>query len=267
LKSGPALPGPPLRIYLTGGVCAESPRGRLGEERFPSPQARRLFAALVLERHRALPTGQAVEILWRDRVPRAPEAALKALVSKIRGVLKEALPELRAGGSDLLASRYGGYGLQLPAGSWVDVEAARQALDEAEGLMRAGRAREAWGLTNVCLAVTGRELLPGEAGEWVEAKRRELAALRLRALESYVDICLECGQNALAAQVAREAIALDPFRETCHQRLMRCEAALGNRAEAVRAYHRCRELLKEELGVEPSPETQEQFLRLLRSPA
>jgi hypothetical protein len=106
------------------------------------------------------------------------------------------------------------------------VEAARQALDEAEGLMRAGRTRDAWGPTNVCLAVTRRELLPGEPGEWVEAKRRELAALRLRALESYVDICLACGQHALAAQVARA---------------------------------------KEELGVEPSPETQEQFLRLLRS--
>jgi hypothetical protein len=84
------------------------------------------------------------------------------------------------------------------------------------------------------------------------------------ALETYVDICLGERQDALAAQVAREAIALEPFRESSHQRLMRCEAALGNRAEAVRVYHRCREMLRDELGVEPSPETRAQFLKLLR---
>jgi DNA-binding SARP family transcriptional activator len=112
--------------------------------------------------------------------------------------------------------------------------------------------------------VTARELLPGETGAWVEQWRRDLAALRLRALEGYVDICLGEGQHALAAQVAREAIALEPFRESSHQRLMRCEAALGNRAEAVRVYHRCRKMLRDELGVEPSPETQAQFLKLLR---
>jgi SARP family transcriptional regulator, regulator of embCAB operon len=45
---------------------------------------------------------------------------------------------------------------------------------------------------------------------------------------------------------------------------MRCEAALGNRAEAVRVYHRCRHLLREQLGVEPSPQTQDLFLKVLR---
>jgi DNA-binding SARP family transcriptional activator len=47
---------------------------------------------------------------------------------------------------------------------------------------------------------------------------------------------------------------------------MRCEAALGNRAEAVRAYHQCRQLLREQLGVDPSPETQALFVTLLREP-
>lgn len=261
---GSALPGAPVRIYLTGGVCGESASGRLREEQFPSPQVRRLFVALVFERHRSLSSGQVAEILWPDRVPRAWESALKALVSKLRQVLKTALPELSALGPDLVCSRFGCYQLRLPRGAWIDVEAARQALDEAEGWMRAERPRDAWGPANVCLAITKRELLPGESGEWIEARRRELLALRLRALEGYVDVCLRFGQNTLAAQVAREAIDLEPFRESSFQRLMKAEAALGNRAEAVRAFHRCRDLLREELGVEPSPETQALFKKLLR---
>lgn len=264
MTSRATLSAPPLRIYLTGEVSAESLGGWLEERRFPSPQARRLFVALVFERHRSSSAEQLAEILWPGRLPRAWESALKALISKIRHVLRETLPELRSVQADLVAHRFGCYGLRLPSGTWVDVEAARQALDEAEGLMRAGRPTDAWGPMNVCLSVTARELLPGEAGSWVEERRHALAALRLRALEGYVDICLGVGQNPLAAQVAREAVALEPFRESSHQRLMRCEAALGNRAEAVRVYHRCREMLKEELGVEPSPETQAQFLELLR---
>jgi len=267
LESRSALPEPPLRIYLTGGVCAESPSGFLAEGRFPSPQARRLFAALVLERHRTLSPDQLAEIVWPGRLPRAWESSLKALLSRVRQVLRTALPELRAPETDPVESRFGCYALRLPPATWVDVEAARQALDEAEGLLRAGRLREAWGMANVCLAVTGRQLLAGESGDWLEARRRELAALRVRALEAYADASLGSGQATLAAQVAREAIALEPFRESGHQMLMRCEAALGNRAEAVRAYHRCRELLREQLGVDPSPETQALFVTLLRKPA
>lgn len=258
---------PRIRIYLTGAVCAETETALLEEADFPSPQARRLFVALVLERHRPQTSERLAEILWPDRLPAAWETSLKALVSKLRQTLKQTLPALVECEPDLVSSRFGCYALRLPASAWVDVEAARQALDEAEGLVRAGRIQEAWGPANVSVSVAKRELLPGETGEWVESKRRELADLRLRALESYIDICLGVEQGTLAAQLAREAIDIEPFRESSHQRLMRCEAALGNRAEAIRVYHRCRELLLDELGVEPSPETQAQFESLLRAGA
>ena len=39
---------------------------------------------------------------------------------------------------------------------------------------------------------------------------------------------------------------------------------LGYRAEALRVYHRCRALLGEELGIDPSPETESLYLELLR---
>jgi SARP family transcriptional regulator, regulator of embCAB operon len=51
-------------------------------------------------------------------------------------------------------------------------------------------------------------------------------------------------------------VAVRPFRETAWQLLMRAHAAAGNTAEALRAYERCRNLIAEELGVPPSPETQ-----------
>lgn len=57
---------------------------------------------------------------------------------------------------------------------------------------------------------------------------------------------------------------LEPFHETGWQRLMSAHAAGGNRAEALRVYARCKDLLAEELGVAPSPET-EAIARSLRA--
>jgi len=63
-------------------------------------------------------------------------------------------------------------------------------------------------------------------------------------------------EHPLAAQLAREVVTLEPFRETGWQRLIRALAAGGNRAEALRAYAQCKKLLADELDVLPSRETE-----------
>jgi tetratricopeptide (TPR) repeat protein len=64
-------------------------------------------------------------------------------------------------------------------------------------------------------------------------------------------------------QPATELVGLEPFRESAHLRLMRAHMAAGDRAEALRAYNRCRRLLAEELGVDPSSELRAAYLDLL----
>jgi SARP family transcriptional regulator, regulator of embCAB operon len=46
---------------------------------------------------------------------------------------------------------------------------------------------------------------------------------------------------------------------------MRLHAGMGNRAEALRVFERCRTLLREELGASPSPQTEALFLDILRA--
>ena len=74
---------------------------------------------------------------------------------------------------------------------------------------------------------------------------------------------LDLDQPALAATVAAEAVRLEPYRESSHRLLIAAHAAGGNRAEALRAYERCRRLLSEDLGVDPAPETESLYLTLL----
>jgi len=152
----------------------------------------------------------------------------------------------------------------LPSDAWVDVEAARAALDEAEGALRRGRPREAWGSANVAVTVARRGFLPGESGTWVEERRRSLERLLVRALDAYAAVSLATDQPALAVDAAEQAVRLDPMREPSWRALMQAHAALGSRAEAITAFHRLRGILHEDLGVDPSPETEDVFTRILR---
>ena len=250
----------PLRIYLSGQVCTEWGRNVLKEAGLPSRQARILFAFLVCQRAQPAPMEQLADLLWPEETPTAWDTALKSLVSKLRrylGHLGEhlALPSI--------SSQFGCYQLQLPPHTWVDLEAARNSVDQAEGIIRSGDIRSAWGPTNVALAITRRPFLLGEDGEWVAMKRREHLDLLLRSLDCYAQICLHIGQISLAVEMAGQAVSLEPYRETGYQRLMTVHAMAGNRAEALLVYGRCRELLFAELGVDPSPETEALYQELL----
>lgn len=59
------------------------------------------------------------------------------------------------------------------------------------------------------------------------------------------------GEPSLAVETATQTVALDPFRERSYQLLMHAYDASGNKAEAVRLYHRLAEILAAELGTGP----------------
>jgi len=78
-------------------------------------------------------------MLWPDRLPRAWDAALHSLISKLRVLLASAGLEKSA----CLASALGCYQLLLPTDRWVDIEAASDAIHAAEGLLKAHQWRPA----------------------------------------------------------------------------------------------------------------------------
>jgi DNA-binding SARP family transcriptional activator len=163
------------------------------------------------------------------------------------------------------ASSFGHYHLLLPADVWIDVEAASDAIDRAESALRGGEPQEAWGWAHVAYQISRRSFLIGEDGPWVTLKRSELRDVLVRAHECLSEPSIWHKEQEYAVKHAREAVALEPFRETTYQLLMRAHAAVGNRAEALRVYERCRSFLSEELGVPPSAQTKAVYLDILRS--
>jgi DNA-binding SARP family transcriptional activator len=129
-------------------------------------------------------------------------------------------------------------------------------VDVAEGGLNAGDAGAAYGPSLIATTILRRPFLPGDEAPWTEERRQGLAAVLVRALDCRVEALLAHSEVELALSHAREAVRLEPFRESGYRRLMRVHARMGDRAEAVRVYADLRRLLAKELGVEPSDETE-----------
>ena len=246
------------RIYLTGRLFVEADDCFIEERMFPGRQGRLAFVYLVSEHLRPVPRDELADAIWPRELPPGWEGALSAVVSKIRALLKPLGPAVVE-----ITIAAGSYQMQLPRDPWIDLEVAQSSVDEAEGLVRSGLVKRAWGPANVAAAIAGRPLLPREDAEWVERRRHALQEIHLRSLECLSEIALQNGEPPLAAQLAAEAVTAEPFREAGYRRLMRAYDAMGNRAEALRIYDRCRRLLADELGVDPSPETEALYLALI----
>jgi DNA-binding SARP family transcriptional activator len=245
---------PSTRIQLCGRLAVEL-SGRDLTRKLPGGQARVLFTYLSVTRAWPSRRDELIEALWPYRAPAGADAALSALLSRLRSVL----------GSDVLSGR-GEIHLQLPTGAWVDLEAAEEAIHRAEAAVAQEEWARGWGPSLVALFVARRGFLLREDLPWAEEYRRRLEEIRVAALECYAAVALGVGGSELAPgeRVARELIALAPYRERGHALLMEILTARGNSAEALRVYESLRQRLRDDLGATPAPELrdlQEQLLR------
>ncbi|MCJ7548391.1 MAG: bacterial transcriptional activator domain-containing protein, partial [Anaerolineae bacterium] len=69
-------------------------------------------------------------------------------------------------------------------------------------------------------------------------------------------------QYRRAVRALRQALALEPARETFHQQLMRAYALSGERSQALAQYDVCKAALREELDTVPSYETRDLWDRI-----
>jgi DNA-binding SARP family transcriptional activator len=241
------------RIQLCGRLSVEID----GVERVGSLRGRQvplLLAYLILSRERAVGREELIGALWPDQAPRSQDAALRTLLSRLRSALGR---EILNGRDELI--------LELPEPAWIDLEAATSEVQSAQQALIRGDARGAWALAQVPLNIASRGLLPGSQAAWLEPRRRELADIRLQALEVIGRAGLSLGATQLGSveRAARALIETEPYRESGYVLLMAALETQGNVAEGLRVFESLRSLLREELGTAPSPEAMQAHERLL----
>ena len=250
----------PLRIYLAGNVTLEWGDVLVPDHLFPGRQARLAFALLVARRGTALSVDDIADVVWDGRPPPSRTTALRAIVSKLRGLVAE------SGFEDAVAidNAFGCYQLRLPADTWVDLEAAARAVHDAEAELHAGNLAAANGQALVAAAISRRPFLAGDVGEWVDQWRAKLREIRVRALTCRAEVAIGKGDPALAVGDAELVIELEPYREAAYVLLMRAHAAAGSRAQALVTYERLRTLMADQFGSGPSPISEAAYLEILR---
>lgn len=221
--------GPGVRLCLLAGF-----RLSLGTEPLLLPlTAQRVLALLALQDRPVLRSFVAAS-LW-----------LEATDANAAANLRSALWRLGRAGRPLVEAV--GRHLQLASDVAVDL---RQAVAVAHRAM-AGAA--GWQPTGDHVALLSKDLLPTWYDEWAIVERERFRLLRLHALEALCERLTDLGRFGDAVQAGFAAVAADPLRETARRVLIRAFLAEGNVGEAVRQYGEFRALLRDELGLEPSP--------------
>ncbi len=241
---------PPLRITLFGKFSVHLGQDSL-LDRTPH-RAQELLAYLALHRDRAHPREALAEVLW-------PEGE----GSHGRKYLRQALWQLHSG--LLAAGRPRAARLVHAEADWVEF-----ALDDQDELdtvrferaFRAARGTRsellrpevARGLAEAVQLYRG-DLLESCFAEWCRYERDRFRRMYLTVLDTLVEYQEARQEYEAAIGYATIALRQDPARERTHRGLMRLLAKSGDRAAALRQYDRCTEALRDELGVEPEPET------------
>ncbi|HSR71134.1 MAG TPA: BTAD domain-containing putative transcriptional regulator, partial [Kiloniellales bacterium] len=110
----------------------------------------------------------------------------------------------------------------------------------------------------------GLDLREQEFNDWVRAERVRICDLAAEALKRLVELHEAAERPGDAIRAANRLLAIDPLQEHAYRAIMRSYLRQGERAQALKVYETCRDVLLRELGVEPAEET-EQIRQAARS--
>jgi DNA-binding SARP family transcriptional activator/DNA-binding CsgD family transcriptional regulator len=226
---------------------------RDGRELDPGPRLQRaLLAILVVEAGHVVPVDRLIDLLWRDEPPVAAVASVQAYISQLRRVLEPGRPARAP--AQVLVTQDPGYVLRTGED---EVDALRfQALArQAHNDLAAGQPAAAAVSLEDALALWRGDPLAEFAGEpWTVLAVARLTEAHDLAVEDRVDAWLALGRHDRAAAELEAMVEARPLRERRWEQLIVAAYRSGRRADALRAYQRCRTVLAEELGLEPGPE-------------
>ena len=226
------------------------------------PKQRALLTILLMHAGEIVPTDRLIDLLWGDSPPRTAGHSVQIYVSELR----KAFEPIADG--QVIVTRPPGYQL-LAEPDAIDAQSFERLVEDGTRALQAGN-REAGAATlrSALQLWRGPALSDFSYQEFAQPYIRRLHDLHLDAIEELAAAELEARRTKEALPLLDAAIREDPLRERSRELLMLALYRSGRHAEALRSYQKLRELLVEELGLDPSPPLQRlQEQILLHDPA
>jgi len=212
---------------------------------FRSANNQGLLVYLALQCERPFPRETLATLFWPDESDQNARNNLRQSLYQLRKLLGD-LEEERAGPPFLLAERLTAQ-FNPDSDYSLDVRRFLLAVERRDLQAAAGYYQG--------------ELLPGftcdsaEFEDWLRQQREYLHRLALETLTLLTQEHIQHGRLDHAQAAARRQLSLEPWREIAHRQLMQAYALAGDRANALAQFETAREILWDELGLEPAAET------------
>jgi DNA-binding SARP family transcriptional activator/tetratricopeptide (TPR) repeat protein len=216
-----------------------------------APKQRALLAVLVVCANQLVTTDRLVDELWAEHPPSSATNLVQGYVSRLRRLLGT---DSCASREVVLSTRASGYELQVEPGD-RDVEAFQGLLERGRSTAAQGAGTEAATLLQRALELwRGAALADVPPTPTVAAEAARLEELRLGALEDRIELEIAAGRHAGLVAELIALVAAEPLRERLRGQLMLALYRSGRQAEALEAFREGRQVLVEQLGIEPGAE-------------
>ena len=226
-----------------------------------APKTEALVSSLVLASPSGVPRETLLATLWPDALTQFASQSLNSLTHHLQQLLAPSLD-----GAAVLVHAAGSYRLNYEAGVAVDCLRFDVLANEGERSALRGDAGAAIGAYHRALDFYRGDLSVGtDVRALVERER--LRAVYLRVLGWLADYYFREHDYRHSQALAGRLLRSEPTREDAHRLLMRCYARLGERAQALRQFRMCEEILRVEFEARPEPATLALFDQLRLAPA
>lgn len=223
-------------------------------------KAAHLLLCLVLAHHHRLLRTQLLERLWPNTAPTLAGQSLHSLIHNLHKSTRIALPA-----TEIVVYDRGAYHLNITGGVWIDVDQFEAWRAQGKHLLMQGKVAEGIHYYKQAVALYQGDLW-GDAGLELVIERERLRAAYLDLLACLADHHYTCHEPGAALDLLQRLLAHDPCREDAHRQAMRCYMHLGQRAQALRQYRLCCQVLKFEFDAQPEPATVTLFEQIRLDP-
>ncbi|MEV6073206.1 BTAD domain-containing putative transcriptional regulator [Nocardia sp. NPDC052001] len=232
-----------VRIQVLGSLTAQTGRGSvdLGGRR-----QRGVLTLLLIARGAVVPVDRLIDDLWRGEPPTRALGTLQAYISHLRKLLEpDRLPRAPA---TVLVSQAPGYALRLASeavDAWqFEAELRGAPTDPVERRRRLEQALGRW---------HGQAFAEFNDESWARPEASRLEELRLAARERLAATLIELGDPTAAALEADALTSAHPLREEAWRISALARFHAGRQADALAALRTAREILADQLGIDPGP--------------
>jgi DNA-binding SARP family transcriptional activator/tetratricopeptide (TPR) repeat protein len=234
-----------LRVGVLGPVTAWYGQEEL---RVGQPRQQAVLGILAMRANRVISRGELVDAVWGQDPPASAEGGIYTYVAGLRKLI-EPTRSLRGPGRVLVSSG-AGYVLHLVPGQ-PDAIAFEQHLVRARQLRKNGDPAGAVDALESALGLWRGVAFAGVPGPFADTERVRLAELRSGAAEERADVLLTLGRHEEVVPDLTALVADHPLRERMRGLLMIALYRSGRPAEALRVFEDGRQVLAEELGIDP----------------